>query len=251
MAEVKMDLAELEQLKEALKFANSKIDEKDLIIKGKDEEIVQVKADKRTLKTTIREKKPFNYDLSRNIKIVEYANAAVQYFSLQMRGRNNSEYHYIDRSTTGIYSSSEKAYDYLYNLFAKIINESDKSNLIQIEEKTEYINFDDVLVQIRNEAEKKVSNEILKLKTSLNDLQNQLNNAEIDKQNSIKTIKDTCDNIYNEYFKKSNDDYNELFTKFNDLKNDKETLTLQEQISKLQDSLAKEKAKKWYQKIFN
>jgi hypothetical protein len=230
MAKVEMDLAELDKIRQNLIEAKAEIVLKEGIIKEKDEEIVKVQADKRTIKTTIYEY-PKSY-------IHNYSN----YNDIAMDIVGNVAMYTSGRS---VYNSGNKlAGEYvlgkLMSLNQTLIGQESKT-------KTEYVNFDDVLVQIRDEAEKKVLDDLNQKKYQIAQLTEKLGDAKTDKQQAL----DSQDKLHKADIKVKNEEMETLVQELMDLKENKERISLEDKVLRLEKALEVETNKKWYNKIFN
>lgn len=222
MANVTMDLNELDKLRSDLK-------ELQLSAKEKEKEIEQIKADKRIVRITrkfVPKKKNNAYDMWA-CGHINSVNANIRY-RIEKLLRNSS-------MTTS---------NYIENIIDIV-----KHNLPKEETKeqltTEYINFDDVIGDIRKNVEQSFVKEIAELRSNnnqqflkLNDVENK-HNEEIIKLNEFH-IKD---------LELKDSKYNSLLKEYNDFKEEKDMRTLEQKIKDLEEELAKEKAKKWYQKF--
>jgi hypothetical protein len=253
MAQVDISLEALDKIRDDLKEAKGIIVEKDKVIKEKDEEIIKVIADKRTLKTTITKSPKIRLsepDLSglaskysqEMLRIISSSKSSHE-MEARMRYHNSGGDYYSLPSDVG---GGHVLYQYMLSL-AKEVNNTNLALGLNEETKTEYVNFDDVLSQIRTEVEGKLSEELNTQRARIASLSTELGDAEIKKNQAIKKVEDDFI-LIKEGLNKS---YEALQSQYDNLLADKETKTLQEQIITLEAELKAEKNKKWYQKIFN
>lgn len=230
MANVTMDLNELDKLRNDLKESNK-------IITSKNEEIAELKSSKRTVRITSKmvETKPNN-------SIIYFGKYGD--FSYKENPIKNVIRQYVSNC------SADRLFEKIKRLFDDEINEFKKSFTFKEETTTEYLNFDDVVIELKN----KINSDFVE---ELSTARNSLNQALLDKKDLENTYANKEDKLKTHYQeiivdnnKKNSDAYNKLLKEFNDFKENKDVLSLHYKIEKLEKELELEKNKKWYQKIF-
>lgn len=224
MANVTMDLNELDKLRSDLK-------ELQLSIKEKEKEIEQIKADKRTVRITSK-------------LVPKKTNSVYKMWEHAYTNSFNTNIKYkikkLLKSSSMITSDS----DYIENIIDIVKHNLPKE---ETEEQltTEYINFDDVTQEIRKHIEQSFIKEITELRSNNN--QQLLKLSNIENKHNEEIIKLNERHIQNLELKDS--EYNSLLKEYNDFKEEKDMRTLEQKVKDLEEELTKEKAKKWYQKF--
>lgn len=220
MAEVKMDLAELEAIKQSVVDEKAKVQEQIKKYQELEKEVIGIKADKRV------------------VKITKTVNATIP--SGTIRNAASEALHRAQSFYSGIHDRLMSFEDNFISLFESKLRSG--IGTWHAPDVTEFVNFDDVREVLRQELEKQFGDELASLRT--------------DKRNSNITLAELTKKYTNE-LDSLNKDHTAIVVKmqqeYEDLKNDKDTrateIKLQEQIDKLTEELKAEKAKKWYQKL--
>jgi len=240
-----MDLSELDKIREDLKKAYSTITDRESIIKEKDEEIVKVKADKRTVKVIEKQipKPTVSYEFHMNM-------------NTHVKGRYDGRFRelaqtiYYKVRSDGHERHSHYAVEEIAALLERYKFNSPINSTPEMETvtTTEYINFDDVLADISQKVEQRVASEIDGYKKQLSALNDTVTHAQI---NQEKAKKDLIAK-YEEQIKDLNEafikDYKKLEEDFEAFKTDKDTRTLEQKVKDLEKELEMERNRKWYQR---
>lgn len=232
---VNMSLADVDKLRNDLKSA-------ELALKAKEEELVQVKADKRTV--YVEKIRPLN----KNEITITIPNYKINNFIKEYQ-------EYYQRQHRSHYFSADFNEDTIMNNYLDF-----KTSHGLVSEKTSYINFDDVQNDLRKKIEEEINNELGILRQKVTTFQQQLaevnethNNTlhkiDVETTKLVQSLKDeiserikVCDDLDAEWRKK----YAELETSKKELTMIEE---LTEKVVKLEEELKAEKSKKWYQKF--
>lgn len=237
MAEVKMNLEELEAIKreskERLKMVKA---EQESHTKTK-EELAAVKASKEVIRKTVTIY-PKAQQLIETFRINEKdakSIAARLIFTLHSGHRNHHDVEYVmakELEHTRLYPEN-----YRPNLEVK-----------EGKETTEYINMDSVKQELREQAEQKVGDELSKLRSQVVTLKA---DSTTWKENSDKEWQTKVDGIID----KDNKAYNQLLSDFNDLKEDKDTRSTEQklttEIDTLKQQLQKIADRSWWKRVLN
>jgi hypothetical protein len=260
MAEVKMDLAELEDIKNQIVKQKKIVSEKEEVIKQKEKELAEAYADKRTVQITKTSKPVPSWDFhanSINSRIehsdFSYGNEYVGKIFSFIKQKD-----YMRLSENSLYENIKETINQLvFNISAR--GDMQRKNVpITYEEivTKEFINFDDVLGDLREKAEVSFINEINSYKTKIHTLEGTVSDLQNKITDTTKVANKKIDEIIESYETKLQDnsvkarkEYEILSKAFSDYKEDKDTRNLQKQIFDLKTELEEERQKKWYQKI--
>lgn len=248
MAEVKMDLTELKALEDSRdKWQNLSI-KHEITIKEKEQEIVKVLADKRTVKTTIKvvPKKKFEYNFRSDSFHMNMD------YPIDMRKRYSPE---TEASVREIckhlsHAAGKEYYHNIEPIIADVLERYLRKEVkIDTEEitTTEYVNFDDVLVDIRAKVEQSVATEISGYKKTISDLQDKVTNSSITENKKTQQLIETYELKIKELGDAFNKQYKALEKEYQDFRERRETRSLEKQIRDLKLELEQERARKWYQ----
>lgn len=244
MGQVTMDLAELDKIREDLKIANSVILEKEAVIKQKDEEIVKITADKRTVRIVE--------------KIVDSSSVKFDHLSTS----NVSNANFVNPDLYELYNNimrRAKSFGYSKDLAIRISEEiiflvkkyvNSDNNVFKPKtvSTTEYINFEDVVSELTEKAESKVAVEIDGYKKTIASLQDKITNFQIAEEKAKKTLIESYEERLDDLSTTYKKEYDALEKAFTDLKEDRDTRTLHQQIEDLKKELEVYKNLKWYQR---
>lgn len=229
MATVTMDLNELDSIKADRAKAYSEVKAMSETIAEKDKEIAKVLADKRTVKITSTPEfdGSFEFDNYRSTLINDII-SVVQSF---INDRNN----YGLRIPVGN----------LQNQVRRLLADSVRSIHSTQKEEISYINFDDVLADLRDKAEAKTGAELGTLRANVQSLSAQL--QEKDKTLKAKYEKQLAEEAeqHHKAIEAADKNFKALVKAFEDLKHDKDTRkrekVLEDRIAELEAQLAKKK----------
>lgn len=222
---VTMSLADIDALRDEIKNQKSTI--KDL-----EQELTQVKADKRIVKLTK----------------TEYLPAPIK---LEMRALSTEILHYIARSRYSATPGGSLQYE-IENLINNHIHRvkvmwpaaSEESK-----EKTEYVNFEDVQEELRKEAENRMSAELAKLRHQVNTQTQKLTALEEKHKDEMIAFQTKQTKEANAYL----EEIESWKKKYEDLLHERDTRTHQEkleaEIKELKEQLEKERNKSWFKKL--
>lgn len=250
MAEVRISLAELDKIREDLNKAEKTIVKKDGIIKEKDAEIAKVLADKRTVLRTEKEivikresSYDHNFDFSFRSTNQSVSDAAVEIFK-QIRPvlssviSNNEIIYMIE--TVLMRKSKEMSYR-----TARITADTQDKNEKVVT--TEYINFEDVISELKEKSEKSVAAEMDSLKKTLHTLQESVTNNQINQSVAenrlIKKYEDEIKALKEAHY----ESYNKLSKDFENFRLEKDTRSLEQKVRDLEAEVNLWRNKKWYQ----
>jgi hypothetical protein len=218
---VQMSLADVDKLRQEVKEANE-------AQKKAENELVEVKADKRIVKVTKSGKAgaiDYDIDTHRIVKVID-----------RYRDYSN-EYH------------RHYGIDSMESLIKQCISVKTTSSRNE-KEKIEFVNFDDVKQEIRKELDEQYSEEIGVLRAFKKDTDRkiaELKQAQIDEIATVqKEHEEELDN-YDVRYEALQKEYRELETGRKELS---KVEALQETIKDLRDQLDKERNKRWYRRIF-
>lgn len=238
MAEVKMDLAELEILKtkhaKDIKGWENKVMEADSKIEELNKVISKLESDSKIVLVKPSNTTGLTYeDLENTVAayIKDYHNRSSR-FESSMRD-NSGEI--LELKENHDYATSH--YDCVSpSSFAKRAVSKFKELFNNREVIESYRNLDDVSASIRKGIEEEYAKELGKLRAEKTRFTEKLEEANTSKEEAIQ-------NLIKEHYK----EIKEWEEKYSNLKKDKETKTLIDKIKELQDALDKERSKKWYQ----
>jgi hypothetical protein len=242
MGQVTMDLSELDKIREDLKKANSTIADKDLVIKEKDEEIVKVKADKRTIRITE--------------KLQKRPPSAFEFQMADFTGRRGYG-SMIEEAASNIYHSirrnmHERSNGWVMQEISVVLEKLMRSNVekekLEVVTSTEYVNFDDVLAEINTKVEQRVASEIDGYKRQLSALNDTVTHAQINEEKAKRDLMDKYEEQIKKLTETFNKDYKKLQEDFEAFRTDKDTRTLEQKVKDLERELEIERNRKWYQR---
>lgn len=238
MAEVTMTLLELDTLRDDLKIAKETIATKDQVIKEKDEEIVRVQNDKRTVLVTHKETVPdiFSRKLhSRELYSRENSEyrCAIQELTFKLGGRYNQH---------GIADILENAGFIYFGRYPTRITPD-------VTTTREFVNFEDVKVEIRQQLETASAAQIDGYLKTISELRDKLSASDIKYQKEIDTLaakwKDKFDEADLQWRKK----YDTLTEDYKLLQEDKKRQSLEARIAELEAEnfeLKNKKKRSWF-----
>ena len=253
---VQLSLADVDNLRDQIKQAQA--EKKEL-----EEQLVQVKADKRVVKQYITQYPSYTPYLS-----LRFDENVI--FSL-----THSLYNNWWRRGSAIYPHSYESREFLSRIAESVTSGGPSlSHALYNEpkERTEYINFDDVKIELRDNINKEVAAEVEQLKGEITSLTKKIARLEVQHKEAIDDINETNAKVvsgmekthsealiemrsnYDETISNMEKAYEELDTKYEDLLHERETKSkekaMQDKVENLIRLLNEERAKPWYKKLF-
>lgn len=223
MAEVTMDLSELDKLRQDKDNAISETEAKELEIQKLREEMVSVKSDKRTVRITKKSVLHKKIDSSKLIGFI---------------GENFRQHHYR-RSTDGNLDVDRAINDGVHNYmqyegYYSIAFPNEES------EEIDFVNFEDVIEKLSKKLELKYKEELVDLRKA----------KEVYQLNTI-TLKKEHEIAISSIEQRLRETEKELEGVIFDKDTRKKEIILEEKIIELQKELQKEKSKGFFKKLFN
>lgn len=249
MALVHIDLAELDKIRDDLNKAGIEIAKKNDLLTEKEKEIEAVKADKRTVRVVTKmipkHSETFNYSVDGYLKLMrdyEYANHR------EMERKTYS----ISEEIIRMCRSSSSTYGLMERIQAVLMRYYSNNRPLTPEftehTTTEYVNYDDVLVQIRQELEAKVANELSGYKTQIHQLQGTITDMSNKEASKFKELTEDYDLKIENLTRRKDEQIAAIQKAFDDFKAEKDTRSLEQQVADLKAELELWKNKKWYQR---
>lgn len=232
---VTMSLAQVDQLRDTIK-------EKDKLIKDVKKELLDTKADKRTVEVIVYE--PV-YPQPTGVKYGEMYRGIEAYMKAENNNSYGYDYNYQLHKEKNLAQQLYKLFSFSRPFEFGIPDPHKKENKIN------YRNFEDVKLELREVLDKEYNVEIGRLKAE-----------EKDYTRKIEEYRQACDNTIssfkNEFHEKEENLKNEIKIweeKYENLLTDKDTRTeiqkLTEELEELRKQLVEEKSKPWWKKIVN
>lgn len=256
MAKVEMDLAELDLIRQDLADAKDQVTSLENVVKSKDVEIATVKADKRTVR--IREtlvnkpQKPVydEYSSYRTATAHNPVNSHVENLAhVVMNLFKNTRRDFPVYHFTQDFNQALRGYGFKHETEIPAFN----SDVVTT---TEYINFDDVVSELKQKQDQQIASEIDSYKKQISQLQSDKTDFEI-------KMKQACDTIdkhreismkgMQEHHEKEiqglKADYDKLKQEYEDFKLDRKRISLEQRIFDLEKELAYQKSLTWWDKL--
>lgn len=231
MATVTMDLTEVEALKQAVVTAKESAKVEADKLKELEKEMALTKADKRVMKVT----KTINQSIDRSSIQHEVSKALHEHRNSRSGIHQSIDYSYIGGRIVDSFSSRYNIMTYGY---------SDEST----NEKTEFVNFEDVKETLRKEIDQELRNEIAILQSKV---KYQDDNIASVREEARRTLEKNSSD-YLQKISDLNDNLSKQMQEYQDLKEDKDMRTtenkLLDEIAELKKELQEQKNKKWYQR---
>jgi hypothetical protein len=252
MAEVKMDLAELKKIEDEVVIQKANVAKKEKEIVDLKLTLKEVESNKRIVSKTIinvRDSASEIYinvgrlarDISETCKERPHSSKADPISVISKAIKEN-----IGRSTV---SKDYRLFGDFQSEIVTLHNHSISDGTV--EEKVEYINFEDVQKELRQKAESDVAKELGTLRDKSQEMEARIAQIRAANKEATSTIEKNF-----EIEKKLLKDQISLGeSKYKDLQEDKDTrateIKLQEKIDKLVYELQKERSRSWWSKLFN